>query len=99
MTWTGIAADHVDDRTKIAAFDPSAHEPGPGALLLRSDLLDHYLIEHELDLCWAIIGEKQTIGTTGQPYGWLKFQGAYVYRDGTAIGQTNDHFVPNPREP
>ena len=75
MTWTGIAADHVDDRTKIAAFDPSAHEPGPGALLLRSDLLDHYLIEHELDLCWAIIGEKQTIGTTGQPYGWLKFQG------------------------
>ena len=99
MTWTGIAADHVDDRTKIAAFDPSAHEPGPGALLLRSDLLGHYLIEHELDLCWAIIGEKQTIGTTGQPYGWLKFQGAYVYRDGTAIGQSNDHFVPNPREP
>ena len=35
----------------------------------------------------------------GNPTGWLKFQGAYVYRDGTAIGQTNDHFVPNPREP
>ena len=99
LSWAGIAADHVDERTKIAAFDPSAHEQGPGALLLRSDILDRYLIEHELDLCWAIIGEKQTIGTTGQPYGWLKFQGAYVYRDGTAIGQTNDHFVPNPREP
>ena len=99
LSWTGIAADHVDERTKIAAFDPSAHEPGPGALLLRSDILDRYLIEHELDLCWVIIGEKQTIGTTGQPYGWLKFQGAYVYRDGTAIGKTNDHFVPNPREP
>ena len=99
LSWTGIAADYVDERTKLAALDPSAHEPGPSALLLRSDILDHYLIEHELELCWAIIGEKQTIGTTGQPYGWLKFQGAYVYRDGTTIGKTNDHFVPNPREP
>ncbi len=99
LSWTGIAADYVDERTKIAVLDPSAHEPGPSALLLRSDILDRYLIEHKLELCWAIIGEKQTIGTTGQPYGWLKFQGAYVYRDGTAIGVTNDHFVHNPREP
>ena len=99
LSWTGIAADYVDERTKIAALDPSAHGPGPSALLLRSDILDRYLIEHKLELCWAIIGEKQTIGTTGQPYGWLKFQGAYVYRDGTTIGKTNDHFVPNPREP
>ena len=99
LGWTGIAADYVDEDSQIAAFDPSAHEPGPGALLLRSDILDRYISEHDLELCWAIIGEKQTIGTTGQPYGWLKFQGAYVYRDGTAIGKTNDHFVPNPREP
>ena len=99
LGWTGIAADYVDEDSQIAAFDPSAHEPGPGALLLRADILDRYISEHDLELCWAIIGEKQAIGTTGQPYGWLKFQGAYVYRDGTAIGQSNDHFVPNPREP
>ena len=89
LTWTGIGADYVDDNSMRVAFDPSAHEPGPNALLLRLDLLETYLSENDLELCWAVTGEKQSMGTTGQPYGWLQFHGAYVLRDGKPEGRSD----------
>ena len=88
LTWTGVGADYVDASSKMAAFDPSAHEPGPNALLLRLDLLERYFSEHDLEMCWAVTGEKQSTGTFGQPYGWLKFQGAYVLRNGNPVGKS-----------
>ena len=88
LTWTGVGADYVDASSKMAAFDPSAHELGPNALLLRLDLLERYLSEHDLEMCWAVTGEKQSMGTFGQPYGWLQFQGAYVLRNGNAVGKS-----------
>ena len=89
LTWTGIGADYVDDNSMRVAFDPSAHEPGPNALLLRLDLLETYLSENDLELCWAVTGEKQSMGTTGQPYGWLQFHGAYVLRGGKPEGRSD----------
>ena len=98
LTWTGTGADYVDARSKLAAYDPSAHEPGPNALLLRLDLLEMYLAEHDLEMCWAINGEKQSMGTHGQPYGWLQFRGAYILRDGNPVGKSK--WVHNrPSEP
>ena len=93
LHWTGVGADYADENGAIAAFDPTVHENGPNALLLRTDLLELYLSEHNLELCWAVIGEKQTTGTVGQPYGWLRLQGAYVYREGRPIGK----WVAEPR--
>ena len=89
LTWTGDGADYVDANSRMAAFDPSAHEPGPNALLLRSDLLDDFLKENKLELCWAVAGEKQSMGTMGQPYGWFQFQGAYVLRGGKPKGRSD----------
>ena len=63
LTWTGVGADYVDASSKMAAFDPSAHQRGPNALLLRLDLLERYLSEHDLEMCWAVTGEKQSMGT------------------------------------
>ena len=88
LTWTGVGADYVDVSSKMAAFDPSAHQLGPNALLLRLDLLEGYLSEYDLEMCWAVTGEKQSTGTFGQPYGWLKFQGAYVLRNGNPVGKS-----------
>ena len=97
LTWNGIGADYVDTNTQLAAFDPSAHEMGPGALLIRADILEKYLSDHDLELCWAIMGEKQTIGSVGQPYGWIEVRGAYAYRDGTPDGRTNAEYrQPSP---
>ena len=43
---------------KRAAFDPSATEDGPPALLLREDLMRRYLRENELTLCWIVRSDK-----------------------------------------
>ena len=96
LTWTGVGADYVDANSRMAAFDPSAHELGPNALLLRLDLLEQFLSDNDLELCWAITGEKQSTGTHGQPYGWLHFQGAYVLRGGEPEGQWNWLYHPSP---
>ena len=100
MTWNGVGGDFVDRNSEVVAFDPSVHELGPGALLIRSDILEKYLSDHDLELCWAITGGKQAIGTFGQPYGWLQLQGAFAYRDGTLDGRTNAEYKqPSPNMP
>ena len=100
LTWNGVGVDYVDTDSEVAAFDPSVHEPGPGALLIRSDILEKYLSDHDLELCWAIIGEKQTTGSVGQPYGWIEMQGAFSYRDGTPDGMTSAEYKqPSPEPP
>ena len=40
------------------AFDPSATEDGPPALLFREDLMRRYLNENELTLCWIVRSDK-----------------------------------------
>ena len=90
----------MDTESRTAAFDPSTHEPGPVALLIRSDILQKYLSDHDLELCWAITGEKQTIGSVGQLYGWLELRGVFVYRDGTPDGRTSANYKsPSPDVP
>ena len=92
LTWNGVGVDYVNTDSELAAFDPSVHEPGPGALLIRSDILEKYLSDHDLELSWAIIGEKRTIGSVGQPYGWIEVQGAFSYRDGMPDGRTSGEY-------
>ena len=58
LKWDGVGCAFVDERGKIAAFDPTAHESGPTALLLREDLVKEYLAGQGLTLCWVIVGEK-----------------------------------------
>ena len=98
LRWSGNDADYVDHDGTIVAFDPSAHESGHGTLLVRTDVMEQFMANHDLELCWAVIGEKQSTGTSGQPYGWLKMFGAYVYRDGQPIGKHQCKFnAPPPR--
>ena len=59
LQWTGVGADFLDRDGQYAAFDPTAHENGPSALLLREDLLQKYLRNEEFVLVWTIIGSKR----------------------------------------
>lgn len=81
LKWTGRAADYIDPEGRPAAFDPTAHEEGPNALLLREDLLRRYLSDEGLALCWTILGEKRVLAERMSfgHRGRMEFSGAYTY--------------------
>ena len=83
LRWSGQAADYLDEDGNLAAFDPTAHEDGPSALLIREDLLREYLSKEGLALCWTVLGEKWVIGPMNarKYHGSLKISGAYRYTD------------------
>ena len=80
-------ADFVDPTGTLVAFDPTAHEAGPDALLLNKELLEIYLREQDLAICWVVLGEKMLVGgnTGGEFRGHAKMSGAYrLTADGLA---------------
>ena len=81
LQWSCNGVDYLDEAGNLAASDPTAHEKGPTALLLRKDLLEKYLEERGLALCWGILGEKWVLGgdATEKYHGRLKTSGAYMY--------------------
>ncbi len=100
LTWTGTGARYVDPNDNLAAYSPSEFATDASALLIRADILEEYAASRNLVLCWAVIGEKRTIGAFGQPYGWLDMHGAYTLRDGKPIGeQAWAHNPPSPEPP
>ena len=83
LRWSGRAADYIDESCQLGAFDPTAHEDGPTALLIREELMKQYLEEKGLALCWVVYGEKIIIGGRAQSefQGRLKISGAFGYTD------------------
>ena len=83
LKWAGRGADYVDLDSKLAAFDPTVHEDGPNALLLRDDLVRRYCSEADLALCWTVIGEKRVLGggCDRKYQGALRISGAYVLEE------------------
>ena len=81
LKWSGWGADYLDEHGRLAACDPTAHEDGPSALLVREDLLRQYLKEEGVALCWVVAGEKQVLGgvANGRYYGRLELSGIHQY--------------------
>ena len=81
LKWTGRAADYIDLEGRLAAFDPTVHEEGPSALLLREDLLKRDPSDEGLVLCWTILGGKRVRGEriSSEYHGRLDISGAYTY--------------------
>ena len=97
LEWSGNGADYLDEAGNLAATDPTAREIGPSALLLRKDLLEKYLRERDLALCWVIWGEKWVVGgdATEKYHGRLKTSGAYIYTSTGPMGfLTHSHDFP-----
>lgn len=82
LKWTGIGADFTDSQGSLAASDPSAHEDGTGALLIRGDVLRRFLKVNNLAICWTVVGEKTVAGFDGsQRLRFRKMSGAYILTD------------------
>ena len=83
LRWSASAADYHNASHTLAAFDPTAHEIGPTALLVSKEQIEKHLEERELVLCWVVFGEKWTIGGRAQSKfrGRLQVSGAFRYTD------------------
>ena len=81
LRWSGNGADFLDKNGELAAFDPTVHGDGPSALLLRKALLNEYLKDNGLALCWTIVGEKWSVGgdAIAEYRGHATMSGAYSY--------------------
>lgn len=79
LRWNGHGADYTDSAGTLVAFDPTAHEVGPSALLLREDTLMCSLQSEGLTLCWALLGEKRILdaGLTPRRRVTMRLSGAY----------------------
>ena len=79
LQWSPPSADYVDPSGSVVAFDPTAHEAGPTALLLNKASLEKYLRDKGLTLCWVVLGEKMILGGgfAHKFHGLLKISGAY----------------------
>ncbi|WP_426492946.1 AVAST type 2 anti-phage system protein Avs2 [Hymenobacter sp. 102] len=98
LRWTGIGADFTSEG-QLVAFDPTVHQDGPGALLLREDFMREFLAREKLSLCWIVIGEKQIIGPhSGSWHGRMNLCGAYTLSQQGPVGFLNCFLERNSRE-
>lgn len=83
LRWTGNGADFAN-ASGIIVFDPTAHEEGPDALLVRLDSLLEFLERENLTLCWAILGGKEVMGpgSIASYNASLRVSGAYKLDEG-----------------
>lgn len=72
----------IDSKGNLAFIDPSIKELGPSYALIRSDLLNKWLEENNLQLLWLIGGEKQLYTSMANKfYGYLECSGIYTATD------------------
>ena len=83
LRWFGKDVEFLDAEGNLAAFDPTAQEPGPNATLLREDLLKQYLDDRDLVLCWVVVGEKWITGgdAVNVYHGRSQISGAYRFTE------------------
>ncbi|HHW86159.1 MAG TPA: ATP-binding protein [Chloroflexi bacterium] len=88
LKWSGQAADYVNSDGQVLVFDPTAHLPGPDALLIREDLFQEYLAQAGLTICWVVLGEKRVLGPgiDASYFESLRLTGTYTLRNSAIDG-------------
>ncbi|MDE2669824.1 MAG: hypothetical protein OXI51_09255 [Chloroflexota bacterium] len=66
------------------AFDPSARESGPSALLFREDSFRTLLDREDCSLVWTVLGEKNVLGGDFRPRPILAISGVAGLESGSA---------------
>ena len=90
LRWSGKRAEFLDEFGKLAAFATIGYRDTHAVLLIREDLVRHYLAQEDLVLCWMVTGEKMTLGgeSMNTHRGRLNINGFYRYTDGEPGGST-----------
>ena len=86
LRWRAPCADFVDAAGNVVVFDPSAHESGPGALLVQMPALQRFMDREGLALCWTVRGEKRVLGAGMDGRGGFSLRLSSVYTlDGNEV--------------
>lgn len=94
LQWTGQGADFAHPDGTLAAFDPSAHDNGRGALLAHEETLARFLDQTRSALLWVIAAEKRAIKPRRSQHGQSRFlglQATCVYQPGPLTGDLTTH--------
>jgi len=68
-------------------FDPSLEEYGPSYALMRTDKLQKWLADNDMEIVWLVGGEKQMCSSDASHFfGRLVFSGVFKYEDGSPVG-------------
>ena len=74
----------IDRDERVIAFDPSAGEPGPSALLFHGDSLRTLMDREGCSLVWVALGEKNILGGHFGPRPVLALSGVAGLKSGDA---------------
>lgn len=70
-----------------AFIDPSLEEYGPSYALMRTEILQKWLKENDMEIVWLIGGEKQMFASRAERFfGRLVYSGIFKYEDGKPTG-------------
>ena len=84
LRWRAGAFAFDDQAGRVAAFDPSATESGPSALLFREESLRTLLDREDCSLVWTVLGEKNVLGGDFRPRPILAISGIAGLESGSA---------------
>jgi hypothetical protein len=72
---------------KLVFFDPSLEEYGPSYALIRTEILQEWLKDNDMEIVWLIGGGKQMSSSrVSQFWGRLVYGGLFKYEDGKPVG-------------
>ena len=71
-----------EQNEQLVFFDPSLEEYGPSYALMRTDKLEKWLDDNDMEIVWLIGGEKQMFSSgASQFFGRLVYSGLYRFDD------------------
>jgi hypothetical protein len=76
-----------EHKGQLVFFDPSLEEYGPSYALMRSDKVQKWLDDNDMEIVWLIGGEKEMFSSgASQFFGRLAYSGLFKYEDGKPVG-------------
>jgi hypothetical protein len=94
LSWNGKDGRFFDKAGHLVAFDPSAVDAGPSALLVRKDHFCRFLRKKGYDIIWTLLGAKQIIGGMRQNWeGELQINGVFKMKGDAIRGKIRNRFI------
>jgi hypothetical protein len=99
LRWSGKDGVFCDAAGKEIAFDPTAKETGPGALLVRQEEFQQYLLDNDLEFFWTVLGAKQGMHGHMSRETWngeLQISGVFRLVNGEIAGNFTTVLIDRP---